>query len=863
MAMQRSRSSSGESNHGRGDGGHQGGDGGHSERETKRADPCVCPYHFVPVPSANDPPKEAEGGFLDRPVFHDVQETGDDFWTGELRCTLRALTPLIAANFQYEYRYLKEDLRRAFESLLRVWEMRDDVSEAKKIIEPLFTERTDDGCPERVLIPGEAIKGAIRHSFSALLAAPMERVEERTFSFQPCLNNAESVCPAVVVRQLLKADELEIAYVGETCASVVYVDPKAEATLKTLLVKNGWIDKDGGLDSLPPRCPRADIDSVVTDVSIRGSRWTSKLVVDVGATCNLSGYVLLRYRGGLDGSSTFSDAYPEQQTSYRWCLVKWPFAVAKSIPSGGTRKLGKDVLDDYRDLLRHVADRKKGHLRSHPLKELNVTRVEENIKGLLDNGPQVGDLIFVERRGNRIIGIGHHYRFRRRYRDTIHFAYDPASTRAKHLRSVLCPRPLERPSQKEEDRTAQPGLSRAGAPQRLSAARGLFGYVAEKRASDDDSSAKKLLTFGIGDGDFSQLAGRVSINWAVEDVKADKPRFLNEECEYLVPLRPLGEPKASAVETYLTQDRLGTRKDRGTLCTYGDHREDNAAGKLRGRKFYLHQPLAADESEQHFELKLGGRDWCVRHKESTTYPILGDKAVIARFVSQRETEFKFTIRLRDVRSWELGALLFVLTADETLIGTLLDDLCSSDKRPAGLGRWLRHVRTWRDKHPLKSDLDPPLLAMRIGHGRPLGLGSAKISVDSIVRVRFDKQVYPMMDPPVAGDGVCAVRQETISALAEKLKGEFGPGGALVWAQEVLLPWLQVHRFVGRRKYDYPRGRDGTSARDPIYEYHSEQRKRHAGGRKEMKDGKEDSLSAGGLVSLDDLDKDDLNPRRGS
>jgi len=281
----------------------------------------------------------------------------------------------------------------------------------------------------------------------------------------------------------------------------------------------------------------------------------------------------------------------------------------------------------------------------------------------------------------------------------------------------------------------------------------------------------------------------------------------------------------------LTQDQLGDRQDQGTLCTYGDTPDDRAAGELRGRKFYLHQSDAAT-TPQVYELRdRNQRDWASGDKPH----LVGDQAIIARFVSAPGTTFRFTLRFRDLRSWELGALLFTLTADQPLVEGLMDNLTMRES-VSGLNRWLNLIPKWKvdDLHPL--------LALKLGHGRPLGLGSVCVQVNDVCRLCFDADGIPSLQKMDVNE----VRREVIAKLAEILGQGRTPGDVGRWIEEVLLPWLQVHRYAGRKRFDYPRGRDGL-----IYNFHTDERRRHAKGRK-LKKGQH-APRLGGLKSLDELD----------
>src|SRR5947209_5029458 len=86
------------------------GRGGHGGGPPPSAQPCEPPYHFIPV--------APELAVSDSPVFHDVQQTGEDAWSGELRCTLEALTPLLVGNYQFDYQSLARRVKDLYATLL-------------------------------------------------------------------------------------------------------------------------------------------------------------------------------------------------------------------------------------------------------------------------------------------------------------------------------------------------------------------------------------------------------------------------------------------------------------------------------------------------------------------------------------------------------------------------------------------------------------------------------------------------------------------------------------------------------------------------------------------------------------------------
>ncbi len=791
------------------------------------------PYHFVPVA----PPAAA----VAEPVFHDVQRTDadPDFWSGELRLTLKALTPLLAGNDQYGYRFLKPDLRADFERLLhdrfepnQPPAVDDSEERGKKVIEPL---RHPDLPGAPVLIPGPALKGMMRQAVQSLLSAPLERVAERDFSFRPNLTDANNFRPALVHAARYDGKRLvglDVEYAHGNCDGLIYVYSNAHSPLETFLRSShpihGWAPRLGptqSLNHLPIEAPRAILDATVPGVEILRQGHARKLKSEPSASANLGCYALARYLDGADGHATFGRAF-NGRSGYSWALVH----LEEEQPE--VFALPDKVVAQYAATYRHLRDRRHGHLHDHPLRrELQHSEIKECPL-------QAGDVIFVEHAADdpgRIIGIGHHFRHRRRYRDTIHRDNDPrraSDARFDRLRDLLRPRPLETPRGADPDHP--------DAPKALSAARLLFGFVGAKGMTYDPSHPNEPLAFGIGrhGSDFNQLAGRVNCNWAMEVVEDGQPRFLNESHGGLVPLRPLGSPKPSAVESYLAQDQHGDRRDRGTIRTYGDEPNDPAAGELAGRKHYLHQPDAATDPACYELLNSTQRDWAITSQQGpTTYHVTGGQAVLARFVSTPGTRFRATIRFRDLRAWELGALLFALEPNAALVQRLADRLGVRGE----LAEWLGRVPGWQP------DTDgTPLLAHKLGHGRPLGLGSVRLSCDALHRLRFD--AHSRM-PTLTDQEMEPSREALVDALADFLK-EHVLGDESTrqrWAKEVLLPWLQVHRYAGRGRFDYP------GAPEPIYAFHTEIRKRHSQGRKVARGDKAPPPASDGMKSLNQLD----------
>ncbi|WP_295447122.1 TIGR03986 family CRISPR-associated RAMP protein [uncultured Thiodictyon sp.] len=225
----------------------------------------------------------------------------------------------------------------------------------------------------------------------------------------------------------------------------------------------------------------------------------------------------------------------------------------------------------------------------------------------------------------------------------------------------------------------------------------------------------------IGKGVFERLAGRIAFNHAVSE-------FLGEASNgYCIPLKILGQPKPSAWEMYLRQP-----EENKALVTYGDHPND-AGGELAGRKFYRHQATVATK-----DIEASGDD------------ITSDQSTLARFICAPQTRFKFAIRFARLRAWELGALLAVL-----------------------------------QPHLLKVGAKAEHYAHKLGLGRPLGMGSVRITPDRL-RVRLEKDIGFLSD-----DERNRSVEKALKDLNEKV------------TRAQIDAWLAAHEFADRGRLGYP------------------------------------------------------------
>lgn len=238
----------------------------------------------------------------------------------------------------------------------------------------------------------------------------------------------------------------------------------------------------------------------------------------------------------------------------------------------------------------------------------------------------------------------------------------------------------------------------------------------------------------------------------------ENPKFLGDPARgYCVPLPILGQPKPSAWEFYLDQNASGQP------ATYGDLPSD-AGGDLAGRKYYRHQPT-------------------VQNIKGDAQAEASDQATIARCICAPGTKFKFAVRFARLREWELGALMAVLT-------------------PEFLGE---AGKTY---------------AHKLGLGRPLGMGSVRIAIDTM-RVRCERECR-LPDE----DNRSTYQDSALQALRDKQSG----------VDHKL--WLKMHEYARTGRIAFP-VRETTVTengqkvkRETIYAWHTKIRRDYSRVRRE-------------------------------
>lgn len=311
------------------------------------------PYAFVPI--------ETNNIVLDTPIWHDGS-SGGKLLSGEILCTLKALTPLMPGNARYS-------VEKADEDKLKSWNL-PNLGKDKQIAEPL---RLPDG---RVVIAGSALKGMIRHSLSVLLSAPMERVAEHRYTYRPNLDHAPAPAryecrPAIVTGK----------------------DQQGEWII-TVLPAEKNIKKGARRDTK---------NSIVQFI-----RRNEKKPKGAASFC---------YRGGIDGEGILAGAKEPPTITYNEACVD--FNIAKSsltIPTAVYK-----AYEDTQQILKQ--DHLEGHPLIDSNKQREQREVIGN--AISKSTSLCADqLIYVEveiknGKPSAIVSMGHHYQYRWRYTSSV------------------------------------------------------------------------------------------------------------------------------------------------------------------------------------------------------------------------------------------------------------------------------------------------------------------------------------------------------------------------------------------------------------------------------------------------------------
>ena len=396
-----------------------------------------------------------------------------------------------------------------------------------------------------VLIPGDSIKGLLRHELGALLGAPMERVAERSYSYRPNLQFPLDAAGRKLEPRLARVLSTRSVTVNAT----QYRVPDTVAIF-SLTMRYDQKYYPGPLGPIPPSTAHA-------------------------------------YKGGMGAGHKLppeclsGDA--KKKTIHTHVDLLPSVRIVNPMVTMSTVTTAQ-----YARTLEHYFDNANGHFSSrHPHlgnKRKPSDAAVRSLKNAAARAFLIDDLIWVEWDTSKqeIVSFGWHYYYRWAYQDTVRKVFD--RTKGQRVeRKGLFPRDKETGDK----------------PEALSAVRRLFGY-----AADDNNDGLK----DVGKENHSQLMGRISVNAAIEviepgkedeDSRFEKPIFLKE----------LGQPKPSAVENYLKQPTNETERrtlranDTAKLVTYGDAAGYDKPGQLAGRKFYLDRREAHEDERNRQDIE--------------------------------------------------------------------------------------------------------------------------------------------------------------------------------------------------------------------------------------------------------------------
>lgn len=324
------------------------------------------PYKFLALPD----------NFETRPVIWQDGSRSAEKLSGEIRVSLTNLTPLIVG---WE--------RQTVEAGEGAWESPDGAGDQPQLQQ--FVERLVGRVPRKkpvliplrapwgagpVLLPGDSLKGLLRHELGALLGAPMERVAERSYSYRPNAMYPNERNPRL---------EPRLARVPRQGVEVVELPGLAGVRVPVRLeVLPGNLRYDRRGNSSAPRYRFS-----------RGAHAAGE-----------------PYRGGIFAGATLTPgAAVHQRIDVTPC-------------KGTVEQVPEDVRSGYLNTIRHLTDPAHGHFtRRHPGVTDDGAGYRQRAAAAASTAFQEGDLAWVEwdNHNHRIVSFGWHYYYRWAYQDTV------------------------------------------------------------------------------------------------------------------------------------------------------------------------------------------------------------------------------------------------------------------------------------------------------------------------------------------------------------------------------------------------------------------------------------------------------------
>jgi CRISPR-associated protein (TIGR03986 family) len=388
-------------------------------------------------------------------IWHDGTSSAGRL-SGEIRFELETLTPLLVGWERGQVGENESDwpIPANFDNV-------GQLANKKSVLCPL---RAPWG-KRPVVIPGDSLKGLLRHELGTLLGAPMERVAERSYSYRPNALFPKDPNPRLVAR---------LARVPDDGVETRALDDQHQVRVPTKL------------ELLP----------IYLQYDKNRQKTSNYYRFDDGAGAP--------YRGGQGAGEKLNSKRNLHRT-----LTANPNAPREDAP------VSEEVQGGYVATVRHLVDLDHGHFSErHPDVPNTVTGDAARsriLKAAQDEVFQPGDLVWVEWDTEKkcIVSLGWHYYYRWAYTDSVR--KDADAPRLE--RHGLFPLDAERETDSD------------GAPNGLSAVRRLFGYTGENEGSagigkDDHAQlmGRVLVNSGL------EVVGEN----ASDDDRFLKPTFLKE-----------------------------------------------------------------------------------------------------------------------------------------------------------------------------------------------------------------------------------------------------------------------------------------------------------------------------------------------
>ena len=372
-------------------------------------------FGFVPV--------EPDAAVMAEPGWCDGSQPGR--LSGEIRCTLKALTPLLVGCHQIAVKDATKEVQQAFRKLVgtRAGVKPELVKpDNRKILQPLMAGSGEGHSP--VLLPGSSLKGMLRHALGSLLNAPMERVNERRFTHRPNIvlqrdqEFKRQIVPAVVTEVGPKGNITGIRCVPYHTLQYRWNNPrtlfsraldrwKAVAQLSPAARKDAYTQPRPATEV----CLQDGRSRWVLVESHRGLDHKGELHKYFIKPKNPNGRELPEFIGIRlrDSGDWISVDIEDPRESQR--LKKRVGIPTNEIPT----RLPDEVFEAYLRTQKILADEAFGHFRDHPLaKKIDKVILKKIRDGISDPRFKIGDLVFLEfnSESRKIVAMGHHLRYR-------------------------------------------------------------------------------------------------------------------------------------------------------------------------------------------------------------------------------------------------------------------------------------------------------------------------------------------------------------------------------------------------------------------------------------------------------------------